>query len=276
MTHAFILMCFCLLVGVFGDEVKSVSVFDGGSVTLNTDITDIKRVDLIEWRFETIRIARIKKSDDINPKYDDNNETQRFGGKLKLNSQTGDLIITNITSEHTGLYQLRVVILSVETIKRFNLTSYAPLSVPVITSVMSQCSRLHCALLCSVMNVRDVSLSWYKGNSLLSLISVSDFNIRLSLPLEVEYQDNNTYSCVVNNHISNQTKHFCLADLCQPCSDVVRASDSAEAVLILLMVQLTVSALMVVGAVVVLGYDIKSRRDEQKRKSQTSPATSDE
>ncbi|KAI2646465.1 SLAM family member 5 [Labeo rohita] len=167
--------------GVFADTdaVKSVSVMEGDSVTLNTGLTEMMDNDLILWRFgtENTLIAKINVTDDSVTLYN-NVLDGRFRDRLKLDDQTGSLTITNILSKHSGDYKLLTN--SVNKNFNFNVTVY-------------------------VVNVSRVSLSWYKGNSLLSSISVSDLSISLSLPLEVEYQDKNTYSCVINNPISNQT-----------------------------------------------------------------------
>ncbi|XP_065099310.1 natural killer cell receptor 2B4-like isoform X3 [Paramisgurnus dabryanus] len=222
----FIILCVCILTvnGVFGDEVKSVSVVEGDSVILYTD-TVKQTDDVIMWYYgpNNTLVARINGKASTNKLAKD----ERFKDRVKLDDRTGDLIITNTTTQHTGLYTLDTISRNKKIKdKKFNVTVYAHLPVPVISSNSSQCSSSsssssRCVLLCSVMNVRDVSLSWYKGNSLLSSISVSDLNIRLSLPLEVEYQDTNTYSCVLNNTITKQTQLLNITQLCQMCSDTL-------------------------------------------------------
>ncbi|XP_073718446.1 uncharacterized protein, partial [Misgurnus anguillicaudatus] len=223
--------------GVDGDEVKSVSVMEGDSVTLHTDITEIQRDDQIVWMFgpKGTPIAGLFKKSTYK---DDSNEI--FGDRLKLDSQTGSLIITNITTTNSGIYKLTIISKRGDSYKRFKVTVYAPLPVPLIIRDSSQCSSSSlslcskCVVLCSVLNVRDVSLSWYKGNSLLSSISVSDLKISLSLPLEDKYQDTNTYRCVVNNPLTNQTQHLNINELYQMCSVVfVVDDDEVKSVLVM-------------------------------------------
>ncbi|XP_073721498.1 uncharacterized protein [Misgurnus anguillicaudatus] len=215
------LCCFSfLLAGVFCSQF--VSVMEGDSVTLSVRLTETQIKDGITWRFgprETL-IARMK--DYKTTVYNDDRLDGRFKNKLHLNNQTGSLTITNTNITHTGLYNITTKSQD-KALNIFNITVYAYLPIPVISSNSSQCSSSssNCSLLCSVLNlrdVRDVSLSWYKGKSLLSIISVSDLNIRLSLSLEVEYQDTNTYRCVLNNTITNQTQHLNINDVCQICS----------------------------------------------------------
>uniref|UniRef100_A0A673LAJ0 Ig-like domain-containing protein n=1 Tax=Sinocyclocheilus rhinocerous TaxID=307959 RepID=A0A673LAJ0_9TELE len=193
---------------------------EGDSVILVSGLMPMDE-DLIQWRFgsENTLIAQTNVMASSMTVYDDVLD-ERFRDRLKLDNQTGSLTITNTTTQHTGLYQLR----SNSRNSHFKMLwrkSNTRLPVPVISRDSSQCSSSsssYCSLLCSVVNVSHVTLSWYKGNSLLSSISVSDLSISLSLPLEVEYQDKNSYSCVLNNPISNQTTHLDITQLCHTCS----------------------------------------------------------
>ncbi|XDV24054.1 hypothetical protein PO909_028341 [Leuciscus waleckii] len=195
---------------------------EGDSVSLNTDVTEIHEDDEILWKYgaENSLIAQISRADGISSIFDDVPDG-RFRDRLKLEDQTGSLTITNTTTEHAGDYKLEISGAK-RSSKTFNVSVYARLPVPVIISNSSHCSSSSsssCSLVCSsVLNVSDATLSWYAGISVLSSISVCDLSISLSLPLEVEYQDKNTYSCVLNNPISNQTTHLDINTLCHTCA----------------------------------------------------------
>ncbi|CAM4661358.1 unnamed protein product [Leuciscus chuanchicus] len=232
--------------------LKSVSVKEGDSVSLNSPLTEMKDDDVIQWKFKNTLIAEINKRADRIAVYDDVLDG-RFRDRLKLDNQTGSLTITNTIFRDTDNYELEI------NYKRmiFSLNVYARLPVPVISN-SSHCSSSSCSLVCSsVVNVSHVTLSWYKGISVLSSISASDLSISLSLPLEVEYQDKNPYSCVLNNPISNQTTHLDINTLCHTCADSVHCCGPTEAV-----IRLVLSALVGVAIVIIVVYEIRSRRAE--------------
>ncbi|XP_051765479.1 SLAM family member 5-like isoform X2 [Ctenopharyngodon idella] len=168
------------------------SVTEGDSFTLNPGLTEIFDGDEIQWKFgiEETLIAEVNKRANSFTVYDDVLDG-RFRDRLKLDKQTGSLTITNTTMKHDGLYEVK------RTGARFlfkliSFSVYARLPVPVISSNSSQCSSSSssCSLVCSAVNV--------------------------------EYQDKNTYSCVLNNPISNQTQHLDITQLCHTCSDSVK------------------------------------------------------
>ncbi|KAG1924849.1 uncharacterized protein LOC120493264 isoform X2 [Pimephales promelas] len=79
---------------------------EGDSVTLHTDLPEIQRDDVLEWRFraEGFRIAQINRGANTSNIYDDVPDVS-FRDRLKLDNQTGDLTITNIRTEDAGRYE---------------------------------------------------------------------------------------------------------------------------------------------------------------------------
>nr|XP_021325354.1 uncharacterized protein LOC110438295 [Danio rerio] len=251
--------------GVFGVEVKSVLATEGDSVSLHISVTKEQKIDEIEWRFgNNILIAKLNRNNHLSTFYD-NAANRRFGGRLKLDNQTGSLTITNSRSTDSGLY--KVTNTDSKLLFTFNCTVYARLPVPDIFLSSSQCSsstslsEQYCSVVCSVLNVSTVSLSWYKGNSLLSSISTSNLSISLFLPLEVEYQDNSTYSCVVNNTISNQTIHLDINTLCQPCSGLLQVLLCAAA------------GCLILALLVIFGICMKQKKTAQKVETRAEEIT---
>ncbi len=104
--------------GVFGD---SVSVTEGDSVTLKTNLTEIHERDNILWKYgaEKSLIARMNKKPNSSSDVTDG----RFRDRLKLDDQTGSLTITNITTQHAGCYELHISGAK-RTLKTFNISVY--------------------------------------------------------------------------------------------------------------------------------------------------------
>nr|XP_055072996.1 carcinoembryonic antigen-related cell adhesion molecule 1-like [Misgurnus anguillicaudatus] len=82
------------------DQLKSVSVKDGDYITLHTDVPDIKKYDVIQWRFQGVPVAQFNKS------VSKISEDERFRDKLQLDVQMGSLKIKNINMDLSGLYEV--------------------------------------------------------------------------------------------------------------------------------------------------------------------------
>lgn len=185
-------------------------VVRGETPTLHTGVKDYRK---IFWRNgHNVNIA------DCQVQKDDSTLCSSHRDGLQIDRQTGSLTFMNISDKLGGHYKLQIFSNSFEkSTKEFNVSVFDPLPFPTIyVSENSSCSQ--CVLQCSA-NVTQATLSWYKGNHFLSSIHISDPNNSISLPLKGNYEDINEYRCVVNNSISNQTKHLSRSEVCRPCAE---------------------------------------------------------
>uniref|UniRef100_A0A8C1YA24 Ig-like domain-containing protein n=1 Tax=Cyprinus carpio TaxID=7962 RepID=A0A8C1YA24_CYPCA len=121
--YNFVWLILMLISSGYVDTV-SVSVMEGDSVTLYTDVETIQQVE-IRWYFNDIHIAAI--SGDLNKTCTDVQccyGTERFRDRLKLDHQTGSLTITNITTTDSGLLKLQINSSSDSLLQLFSVSVY--------------------------------------------------------------------------------------------------------------------------------------------------------
>jgi len=104
------------------DELKSVSVMKGDSVSLNSGLTEIQNGDEIMWTFGPNR-SLIARTDGVKNTISDVPDG-RFRHRLKLDNKTGSLTIMNITNNHTGVYEVKISNSRSSSTHRFTVTVY--------------------------------------------------------------------------------------------------------------------------------------------------------
>uniref|UniRef100_UPI003AAD3B7A uncharacterized protein isoform X2 n=1 Tax=Centroberyx gerrardi TaxID=166262 RepID=UPI003AAD3B7A len=134
---------------------------------------------------------------------------ESFRGVLQLNPHTGSLTIMKVKHNYTGHYCL-VMLLGEEThiLRRYFITVFEPVLTPHISTaqVNTTAPSLNdrsCSIDCSVENAQNVTLSWYRGEKIINQTSNCDIcTTNVSLPLKIQDQDEDIYSCKAANPVS--------------------------------------------------------------------------
>ncbi|KAL1023529.1 hypothetical protein UPYG_G00042020 [Umbra pygmaea] len=214
-TLNLILFYICFIFNAQGDletEVKIVTRI-GETLTLNTGLIEQQNL-IMRWSYGPVSadkiIAKVNSGVIL---YEQNN-------RLHLDTHSGSLTITNLTTKDSGHYKLHIFNGQIKA-KDFYLTVYAPVSAPYIRqrkqsrSVASPFVKESCSLVCTVKNWNDTSLFTYRREERLNQTSSPDLTTNLSLPLELLSQDNDIYTCVAANPVSNQTTKLRIKEHCQ-------------------------------------------------------------
>ncbi len=95
---------------------------EGGYFTLRTGLTEVQRNHTVEWRrhfgSSRTRLTRIEAGNIITE------DITIFKDRVQIERQTGDLTITDITNEHTGVYELSIDLVRTELRKKYIVTVY--------------------------------------------------------------------------------------------------------------------------------------------------------
>ncbi|XP_052446842.1 uncharacterized protein LOC127988244 isoform X2 [Carassius gibelio] len=121
MKKLLLLFSFALFLDRVYSETEKVSVKEGDSLTLHTDVTEIQTIFFLMWMYESQIniIAKIDGKTQTVSLYDV--DDLRFEDRLQLDNKTGSLVISDIRTKHSGDYHLKII--SNETfLKTFSVT----------------------------------------------------------------------------------------------------------------------------------------------------------
>uniref|UniRef100_A0A8C1C7Q0 Immunoglobulin domain-containing protein n=1 Tax=Cyprinus carpio carpio TaxID=630221 RepID=A0A8C1C7Q0_CYPCA len=283
-TFAFCSLCCWNLVGVFGDTdtVKSVSVKEGDSVTLQINVTEIQTDDKIDWKFGTNKILIVKIRAKTSKIFD--GPDGRFRDRLKLDHQTGSLIITNTRTTDSGLYEVKISSSSSEDTHRFNVTVNGVFGDTDTVKSVSVKEGDSVTLQINVTEIQtDDKIDWKFGTNKILIVKIraktskifdgpdGRFRDRLKLDhqtgsliiTDTRTTDSGLYEVKISSNRSEDTHRFNVTvndfTFCQVPEAVTR---------------LVISALVGVAAAFIVVYDITSRKAEQEKTAQTSSSSS--
>uniref|UniRef100_A0A4W4EBW3 Ig-like domain-containing protein n=1 Tax=Electrophorus electricus TaxID=8005 RepID=A0A4W4EBW3_ELEEL len=153
-------------------------------------------------------------------KNSDTETDEKFKNRLHWDNQTGLFTLSDLRTEDSGGY-------TVESSKEskikqeYQLEVYKNVPAPQVTSSSNSSSdNTLCSFLCSVISERGLVLFWYKDNFILNRTGSSSLNAILHLPLEIEKPENENFTCVVSNPVSNKTTTANITTLCHHSSGI--------------------------------------------------------
>lgn len=114
---------------MFGAErVETMTVIEGDSVTLYTNLTEIQNDDTILWLFgpKDSVISQITRKHDLTSFFV--TDDVGFRGRLQVDQNTGSLTVRNTRIRHSGQYILSIS-REKTTIKIFNVTVFGKSSI---------------------------------------------------------------------------------------------------------------------------------------------------